>query len=216
MNTTSEADPVSPAKTLLRVDSSVRIEGSISRSLTEQYTRQWRELNPGGKVITRDLASPALPLIDQSAIEAFFTPIDSRTAQQSEAIALSDRLVDEILAADTLLIGAPMYNWSVTSPMKSWIDHVIRVGRTIAFGADGPWPTGLLKNKRAIVVIARGGHYLEGRGQDFDFQTAYLKQILNFMGVTDIQWVATEGLTLGDEFAGPALEESQRRIRGMI
>lgn len=194
----------------------MRIEGSVSRSLTDQYTRQWREQNPGGEVITRDLASPALPLIDQSAIEAFFTASDRRTPTQHAAVELSDKLVDEILAADTLLIGAPMYNWSVTSSLKSWIDHVIRVGRTIAFGTDGPWPIGLLKDKRAIVVIARGGQYTEGEGQGFDFQTAYLKQILTFMGITDIQWVATEGLTLGDDIAGPAVEESQRQIRGMI
>ena len=162
--------------TLLHIDSSARREASVSRRLTQRFADEWRSRHPDGRVIVRDLAQAAPPHVSESLIGAYFTPEEQRDAAQRATLAESDALVDELLAADTIVIGAPMYNFALPSSLKAWIDHVVRVGRTFAYGANGP--SGLVHGKRVVVILSRGGVYSDGPAQAMDFQTGYLLEQL--------------------------------------
>lgn len=174
------------SKTVLRIDSSVRKEGSISRDLT---TRILERLAPE-KVITRDLTEE-LPLIDGNWVGANFTPADKRTDEQKEALSLSDTMIAELNEADTIVIGLPIYNFSVPARLKAWVDQVARAGVTFRYTEAGP--EGLLKGKRAILAVASGGTPV---GSEIDFATTYLKQVLGFIGITDVTIVAADQLAL--------------------
>ncbi len=175
---------------LLRVDSSAR-RNSVSRQLTQRFVESWKKENPAGEVIERDLASTHLPLItDEWALAAHSDPA-KRTPAQQETLAASDALVEELLAADTIVIGAPMYNFTVSALLKAWIDQIVRVGRTVLFGARGP--QGLLKGKKVVVLTSRGGSFRPGSPTaQFDHQEPYLRHILGFIGLTDVTFIHAE------------------------
>jgi len=200
--------------TLLHIDSSARLNGSITRQLSAAYVEQWQAKNPGGKVIQRDLASQSLPHISEAMIGAYFTPADQRSAEQQAIIAQSDKLVDELVAADTLVIGVPMYNFAPPSSFKAWIDHISRVGRTFKYGEAGP--VGLLTGKRAVVILSRGGVYSEGPAQALDFQGTYIRGVLGFIGVTDVELVIAEGISMGEDKAKQAITQAQERISANV
>lgn len=197
-------------ETLLHIDTSPRIAGSVSRQLTASFVARWRREHPAGRVIVRDLAATVLPHVSEALIGAYYTPPDRRSAEQEATIALSDQLVDEVLAADVIVIGAPMHNFGVTSSLKAWVDHVARAGRTFKYTEQGP--VGLVNGKRAVVVIARGGIFSEGPYQAFDFQTPYIKGVLGFIGITDVELVLAEGLSLGEEGANQAIARCEDLI----
>ena len=171
-------------KTVLHIDSSARTQGSTSRDLTAKIVAR---LN-ADQVIRRDLTS-ALPQLSESWINANFTPADDRDAEQRDLLALSDQLVDEAIAADTLVIGVPIYNFAVPASLKAWIDLMARVGKTFVYTETGP--KGLLEGKRAIIAVASGGTQV---GSDIDFATGYLRHMLGFFGITDVQFVAADAL----------------------
>ncbi|OUS36768.1 FMN-dependent NADH-azoreductase [Rhodobacterales bacterium 56_14_T64] len=171
-------------QTVLHIDASARTNGSTSRDLTAKIVAR---LN-ADTVIRRDLTS-ALPQLTEDWIGANFTPADDRDAVQRDLLALSDQLVDEAIAADTLVIGVPIYNFAVPASLKAWIDLMARVGRTFAYSETGP--EGLLKGKRAIIAVASGGTQV---GSDIDFATDYLRHMLGFFGITDVQFVAADAL----------------------
>jgi len=174
---------------LLQVDSSARAS-SVSRRLTARFAEEWRKNHPHGKVIHRDLAATKLPLItdDWSATYAEGTKL---TAAQKSYLATSDELIEELQAADTIVIGAPMYNFSISAPLKAWIDQIVRMGKTVGYGPDGP--RGLLQNKKVVVITARGGAYEKGSPTEaFDFQEPYLKLVLSFIGLTDVTFIHAE------------------------
>jgi FMN-dependent NADH-azoreductase len=174
---------------LLQVDSSARAS-SVSRRLTARFTEEWRKNHPHGKVMHRDLAATKLPLItdDWGATYAEGTKL---TAAQKSYLATSDELIEELQAADTVVIGAPMYNFSISAPLKAWIDQIVRMGKTVGYGPDGP--RGLLRNKKVIVITARGGAYEKGSPTEaFDFQEPYLKLVLSFIGLTDVTFIHAE------------------------
>ncbi|MFP3384527.1 FMN-dependent NADH-azoreductase [Tritonibacter sp. SIMBA_163] len=176
-------------QTVLHIDSSARLSGSVSRDLTAQVVERL-----GAKeVIRRDLATP-LPLLDEAWIGANFTPADQRSDDQKATLALSDALVAELERVDTLVIGAPVYNFTVPTTLKAWIDLVARVGKTFQYTEAGP--EGLLKGKRAIVVIASGG---TEAGSDIDYASRYLQHMLGFIGITDIELVAADQQALDAE-----------------
>ena len=196
--------------TLLQIDSSARREASVSRRLTARFVAQWRERHPGGRVIVRDLALDAPPHVDEPTIGAYFTPDDARTDAQRAALARSDALVDELMAAGTIVIGAPMYNFALPSSLKAWIDHVVRVGRTFSYGAEGP--RGLVAGKRVVVILSRGGVYSDGPAQAMDFQTGYLRSVLGFIGITDVAFIAAEGVAHGEDSANRAIAQAEDRL----
>ena len=171
-------------QTVLHIDASARTQGSTSRDLTAKIVAR---LN-ADTVIRRDLTS-ALPHLTEDWINANFTPADDRDAVQRDLLSLSDQLVDEAIAADTLVIGVPIYNFAVPASLKAWIDLMARVGRTFTYTETGP--EGLLKGKRAIIAVASGGTQV---GSDIDFATGYLRHMLGFIGITDVQFVAADAL----------------------
>lgn len=175
--------------TVLHIDSSARTENSVTRSLSAEITGR---LAPE-TVIRRDLATP-LPLLDEAWVGANFTPADQRSDEQKALLAQSDALIAELKLADTIVIGTPIYNFSVPSTLKAWIDLVARVGVTFNYTETGP--VGLLEGKRAIIAVASGGTQA---GSDIDFATTYLRHVLGFIGITDVELVAADQLSMDEE-----------------
>ena len=167
---------------ILRVDGSARVEGSISRDLTDKIIARMG----AATVTTRDLAQ-GVPLIDEAWIGANFTPADDRSPEQVEKLATSEAMVAEVKAADTIVIGVPIYNFSVPAAVKAWIDQIARAGLTFKYSETGP--KGLLEGKRAIVVIASGG---VKSGSEVDYATNYMRHVLGFIGITDVEIVAAD------------------------
>jgi FMN-dependent NADH-azoreductase len=164
-------------------------------------------------VVLRDLAQNPPPHLGQALLAGLSAAPEQRTREQSEALALSDALVDEVSDADILVIAAPMHNFGVPSTLKAWIDHVVRAGRTFRYAPGGP--QGLLRGKRAILVLASGGVYSEGPAQALDFQEPYLRAVLRFLGITDVDVVHVEGVrmsTIGPEKAVVSAMQQSRKI----
>ncbi|WP_095588437.1 FMN-dependent NADH-azoreductase [Actibacterium ureilyticum] len=182
--------------TILRLDTSARHTGSVSRQLTDRIVSRFGD----AKVVTRDLAQP-LPLLDENWVYANFTPAADRTDAQRETLALSDTLVAELKEADVLVIGLPIYNFGAPAAFKAWVDLVARVGLTFQYSEAGP--EGLLSGKRAIVAYASGGVPM---GSPVDFASGHVRQVLAFLGITDVEFVAAEGLNAGAENAVEAAE----------
>ncbi|WP_416884305.1 FMN-dependent NADH-azoreductase [Marivita sp.] len=175
--------------TVLRIDASARHSGSESRALTQRIIDR---LAPA-TVINRDLAL-AMPAIDADWLAANWTPADERTDAQRQTLALSDTLIAEIKSADTIVIGAPIYNFGIPATLKTWIDLIARAGITFKYSETGP--QGLLTGKRAIVAITSGGTQV---GSEIDFASGYLRHVLGFVGITDVQFVAADQLMVDAE-----------------
>ena len=174
---------------VLRIDTSARREGSITRQLADRVIDK---LAPE-QVVTRDLAAP-LPAVDEAWIGANFTPAGDRSAEQIAALSLSDTLIDEVRAADTLVIGLPIYNFGAPVGFKTWIDLVARAGVTFKYSEEGP--KGLLTGKRAILVVASGG---TEAGSEIDFASTYARHVLGFIGITDVEVVTADRLAIEPE-----------------
>lgn len=190
---------------ILSVQSSARYEGSYSRTLSAELVAK---LNADGNatIVERDLAKAA-PHISANWIGANYTPKDDRSADQSAILGDSDTFVNELKAADVIVIGVPVYNFSAPALLKSWIDQICRVGETFQYSAEGP--KGLLEGKKAYIVLASGGVPV---GSPVDFATPYLKHILGFIGISDVEIIAAEGV-LGD--VDVALEKARTTIQAI-
>ena len=171
------------AKTVLRIDSLARIQGSVTRSLTDQVLKQ---LAPE-KTITRDIGRFAVPQINEAWVTARIKPEQERDPEEAELLEIPDMLVAELQEADTIVIGLPIYNFSAPAALKAWIDQIARVGITFRYTDNGP--IGLLKGKRAIIVMASGGVPQDSRA---DLATPYPRYVLNFVGITNIEVVAAD------------------------
>lgn len=170
---------------LLHLDSSARTAASVTRRLTAEFAARWREEHPGGRVTYRDLAADPLPHIPESTVAAMFIPPALRTPDQAAATVLQEALIAELVVADTLLLGVPMYNFGLPSALKAWIDHVVVFGRTVG--------AGLFPGTRVIVCSARGGAYGPGTPREaFDFQERYLRAGLAMIGLEEITFVHAE------------------------
>ena len=171
---------------ILRIDSSAQTETSQSRRLSNRIIDGLHALGKSPDVAVRDL-DERLPQLDSAWIEANTTPIDDRTDDQRKTLALSDTLITEIEAADTLIIGVALYNFSIPASLKLWIDLVCRVRKTCAYSEDGP--KGLMTGKKAIVCFASGGTAF---GSDIDFASGYIRHILGFIGITDVKFITAD------------------------
>lgn len=189
-------------RTVLHIDTSARRSASTSRDLSAKIIDK---LAPE-TVLRRDLAD-ALPLIDESWIGANFTPEDQRDDAQRAQMALSDELVEELKAADTVVIGLPIYNFSVPATLKAWIDMVARVGVTFRYTEAGP--EGLLTGKRAVLAVTSGGTPV---GSEIDFATGYLRHVLGFIGITDIEIVAADRMSVDADAALKAANDALAKI----
>lgn len=188
-------------KTLLHIDASARFVGSTTRDLTGRIVEKL-----GGTIIRRDLSN-ALPHIDETWVNANFTPADQRSDAQNAALALSDTLIAEIKAADVLVIGVPVYNFGIPAALKAWIDLIARAGVTFTYTGNGP--KGLMTGKRAVIAIASGGTEV---GSEIDFASGYLRHILGFIGITDVEIIAADK-TMAD--ADKALEKANAGIEAL-
>jgi FMN-dependent NADH-azoreductase len=174
---------------LLVVETSPRGENSISRQMTRRFLDDWRSAHPAGEVVVRDLAETPLSFVTASWLQAYFTPPPQHSPEMKEALRLSDMLVAEVLATDHIVIATPVYNYNVPAALKAWVDHIVRKGMTL--GHDGQ---GLVKGKKATLLLASGGIYTEGSPiRDRDIAPQYLRLIMNVIGITDVTLVAGGG-----------------------
>jgi FMN-dependent NADH-azoreductase len=183
--------------TLLHIDSSPLGEGaSISRHLTSEFVQSWKQANPDGKVITRDLiATPGLAVIDSAWIGASYTPEDARTPEQRALLTLSETLIGELLEADEFVIAAPMHNFGVPAVLKLWIDQICRAGRTFSY-VDGT-PIGRLAGKKASFIIPTGGNFSEGsKLASLNCVEPYLRTVFAFVGVTDTHFLTASSVAM--------------------
>jgi FMN-dependent NADH-azoreductase len=193
---------------LLRIDASARKDGSVSRAMADEFEARWREVNPEGRVIRRDLAVDAPPHLTADCILGFFTPEADRTAAQREAVRLSDEWVAELETADVVLVSSAMYNFAPPSALKAYVDQIVRYGRTFAY-ENGAYRGLLDARKVACVITANGGVYSEPAAQALDFHTPYLEMILRFIGFQTVEALRIEGATTD----AAALERSREAAR---
>src|ERR1700682_2388713 len=193
--------------TILQINSAARSQGAQSTLLANELTAKLQQSNPGANVVVRDLLADALPHLDDSILGAFFTPADQRSAEQAAVAARSEALIGALQAADIIVIGAPMYNFGVSSQLKTYFDWIARAGITFRYTQNGP--VGLVTGKKVFIMSARGGKYA---GTPNDTQTPYLTSFLGFLGMTDVSFIYAEGLNLGPDSAGAALAGAREAI----
>ncbi len=199
---------------ILQINSSARSwangQGSQSTRLANELVEQLRAARPDATLTLRDLTANPHPALDESTLGALFTPADARSAEQHARVALDHALIDEVKAADVIVIGVPMVNFGITSQLKNWIDAILKAGVTFKYGATGP--VGLIENKKAYVVLTRGGIY---RDQPHDTIVPYLRQTLGFVGITDVEFVYAEGLAMGPDAEAKALASARAEIAAL-
>ncbi len=201
-------------KNILLIQSSPSKADSSSNRAARAVLDQVQSQYPHAEVVTRDVSAEPLPHAGEALVAGLSAPPALRTSEQSRALARSDALIDELLAADLLVLAAPMHNFSIPSTLKAWLDHVVRVGRTFAYSQNGP--EGLLKGKRAILVLSRGGVYSAGPAKPFDFQEPYLRTILGFIGITEVEVIRVEGTAVGDIGPEKALTTAVEQVAGLF
>jgi len=198
---------------LLQIDASPRGERSHTRRLSREFVAQYQTADPGAEVVYRDIGRQPLPHVTEDWIAAAFTPPDQRDDSMCKSLQLSDQLVDELLAADLIVLGIPFYNFGMPSGFKAWIDQIVRVGRTFDFDpedVESPY-TPLVTGKRVIAIISRGdgGYGPGGRNEVHNHLDGHLRTVLGFIGLTDVTIVAAEN----DEFGGTRLADSLEAAR---
>ncbi|MCW2267603.1 FMN-dependent NADH-azoreductase [compost metagenome] len=192
---------------VLVIESSARQQDSISRQLTRDFVSQWQAANPTDPITLRDLAVNPVPHLDANLLGGWMKPEDQRNGDELQALARSNELTDEVLAADVLVLAAPMYNFTIPSTLKAWLDHVLRAGITFKYTETGP--QGLLTGKKAYILTARGGIHA---GASSDHQEPYLRQVMAFIGIHDVTFIHAEGLNLGGDFHEKGLNQAKAQL----
>jgi FMN-dependent NADH-azoreductase len=198
---------------ILIIDSAATGENSVSRRLTRAAAETLASRDPEAHIVLRDVGADPVPHLTEATVPAIRAGIVESDAAR-EAMALSDALIDELRAADLIVIGAPMYNFGMPSTLKAWFDHVLRARITFRYTEAGP--EGLLKGKKAVVVEARAGFYSEGPASSLDSQEPHIRTLLGFMGIDDITFVRAEKLAFGPEAADAAIGEALAAIENLV
>jgi len=198
-------------KTLLTLKTSLYSEQGESSRLADAFAQAWQAREPASRIIVRDLAADPVPHLTAERFGAFLAKAEERTAEQQGVVDYSDRLIAELKDADAIAIGLPLYNFGVPSMLKAYFDHIARAGVTFRYTAQGP--VGLLTGKKAYVFATRGGQYA---GSPLDNQTAYVRQFLAFLGITDVEFVYAEGLAIGPDVKKTALARAQRVVADLV
>ena len=185
---------------ILHLISSPRGQASFSIKLGNAIVEKLVAANPDSTVKTHNLVSTPFPHLEEVHINSFFTPAENHSPEQQAAIKHSNDAIAELQEADTIVIGAPLYNFNIHSTLKAWIDHVARAGKTFSYSEAGP--EGLVKGKKVYVAISSGGVYTEGPYKAYDFIEPYLRGVLGFLGMTDITFYRVEGVNM------PALKDT--------
>ena len=196
---------------ILQINSSARPfangQGSQSTRLASELVETLRAGNDAATLTLRDLTANPHPALDEATLGALFTPADARTPAQHARVALDQALIDEVNAADVIVIGVPMVNFGITSQLKNWIDAIAKAGVTFKYTANGP--VGLIEGKKVYAVLTRGGIY---RDQPHDTQVPYLRQTLGFLGIKDVEFIYAEGLAMGPDSEARAIESARGEI----
>ena len=191
--------------TILHIASSSNIASSFSRQIGNLTLEKLKQIYSNATIIERDLIKTSIPHISPELLGAMFAGKDD-----AEELKLSNQLIDEVFASNIILIEAPMYNFGIPSVLKAWIDHILRAKKTFQYGESGP--EGLVKGKKAILVVSRGGVYSEGAYKIMDHQEPYLRAVLGFIGISDIETIHIEGVAMGQEKIAEALEKAKQQI----
>lgn len=194
-------------KTILHISSSSNLHNSVSREIGTTTVDELKKAHPGAKVITRDLIKNPVPHVTPAFVDVLYTKPDA------PELALSRELVAELVASDIIVLEAPMYNFNIPSVLKAWIDHIARAGLTFKYDANGV--EGLLKGKKAVLVLGRGGVYAEGPMKAMDYQETYLRTILGFLGIADVEVVLIEGVGMGAEKRADLLAKAKTKITAL-
>ena len=206
-------------KTLLVINSSARITRSITRHLTSRFADEWLLRHPEARVITRDVGTAPTPMIDECWIAAAFTPPELRTAEMQAALELSDSLIDEIVEADAIALGIPMYNFGMPGHLKVYLDQVVRVGRSFTFDAAASEPyTPLLQSKPVVVITSAGDGALQPGGPlaHLNFLDGHLETLLGFIGLTDLRFVRVGYDEYGDGRLKRSLAAAETAVTEMV
>ena len=198
-------------KTILQVNASILSNEGQSTRLANEFVAALRKDAPEARLVLRDLARDPVPHLDADRFGAFIAKPEARTLKQDAFVAYSDGLIGELKQADVIVLGLPMYNFGVPSTLKAYFDHVARAGVTFNYTATGP--AGLLTGKKAYVFAARGGMYA---GTPRDTQTAYVRDFLAFLGITDIEFVYAEGLAISETSRNAALSKARAEIERLV
>ena len=193
---------------ILVVSSSANGDASVSNGLVARFVDSVRETNPAAHVVLRDVGARPLPHLTRETVAAIKG--EPKSQAELEARALSDALVGELQQADLIVIASPMYNFGISSTLKSWFDHVARAGVTFRYTENGP--EGLLKGKKTVAILSRAGFYSEGPGTAMDGQEPYLRAMLGFIGLDDVTWIRAEKLAFGPEAAEASIEAAAREL----
>ena len=201
---------------ILVINASARKERSVSRFMTNAFVEHWKAKNPNDYFTYREIGQSNIPHVTEQWIAGAFKPADLRTKEDLEALSISNELVAELKAADVIVLGSPMYNWSVPSALKAYIDQIIRANETVLISKDdirNPY-TGLLKNKKVYLLMVRGNYGYDPGDfyEHMDFQTKYLKTVFGIMGIDDVQHVALNGVGLGPDSLAEAEEQVEQLI----
>lgn len=197
---------------LLFVSSSLFGQGSKSRQVALELVENLRRADPGVAAVERVLDARTMPHLNPDTLAAWQAP-GAEAAQGSAA--LSEELTQEVERAETIVIAAPMYNFSIPSTLKAWIDHVARAGRTFRYTANGP--EGLLTGKKVYIVTGRGGVYSgESPVKALDFQEPYLRAVLGFLGLTDVTFIHVEGVAMGEQAAADGVARARKAIGEIV
>ena len=192
---------------ILQINASARSAGANSTRLADAVSKRLQAAHSGAVVELRDLAVQPHPVLDEAALGALFTPAEQRSPEQAARVALDDALIAQVQSADAIVLGVPMYNFGVPVQLKAWIDAIARAGVTFRYTENGA--EGLIQGKKVYVALARGGLY---RDTPADSQVPYLKSVLGFLGMTDVEFIYAEGLAMGPDAATKAFVEAQAQI----
>ena len=197
---------------VLVITASPRGERSVSRKLTTDFAQLWAQHHPKETVLLRDVGHHPVPHVTEPWVVGAFAPADAQTPESKAAIAVSDQLVEEFLAADRYIFGVPMYNLNIPSTFKAYIDQIVRAGKTFAMGPNGY--EGLVKGKKALFITSSGGSFPPGSPMgSYNFQEPYLKAIFGFIGVTDVQFITADSMNQGDDASKISREKAESALK---
>ncbi|MFT5708614.1 MAG: FMN-dependent NADH-azoreductase [Oceanospirillaceae bacterium] len=199
---------------ILQINSSPMGENSVSKGLTTRFVEKLTERLYTAELTSRDLADTNVPLLTAATVGAFYTPVEALADDQKALISLSDELVAELEAAEVIVIGAPMHNFSVSGQLKTYIDQVARVGRTFQYTENGP--QGLLKDKKVFVMVTTGGNYTSGPLASLDHLTPYLATMLGFIGITDVTFIQCPSMAANEEAKASSIAAANAQISQII
>ncbi len=196
---------------VLIITSSAQGTASVSTRLADRYERLLSDTHSGLEIVRRDIGADPVPHLTSATVAGIRGAAE--TAAEKATLALSDALVGELQAADLIVIGAPMYNFGMSSTLKTWFDHVLRARVTFRYTESGP--EGLLKGKKAVVIESRAGFYGDGPAAAMDSQEPHIRTLLGFMGIEDVTFVRVEKLAFGPEAAEQSIEAATAELRGL-